>query len=153
MTSQDIRVSMVFTTVGEGTAERHPTLSTPTGVVPPPTFAAHIASILVSEKLAFCCIVHERMQSVYWYQGEVQQSGVHGEVMLQVKTLTKYVDAVMARIRELHPYDVPMIWATHADVVDPVAFPWISEAMGLDAADPVSDDLSGTGAVDEVFGE
>jgi periplasmic divalent cation tolerance protein len=140
---KNLNVSFVYTTVGRGT---DPVLAPP-GALPPTTVAERIATAIINEKLAFCANVIERVQSIYWDKGEVRQALNFSEVILQIKTLTENVDKVMARLREIHPYEVPMIWSVAIDKVDPIAFPWIAEAMGIDDA-PAE---PGTDQVAEVF--
>ena len=44
------------------------------------------------------------MTSVYRWDDQVQEDG---ERQLAIKTTAARLDALLARIRELHPYDVP----------------------------------------------
>ena len=76
--------------------------------------AQAIAQALVGEGLA-ACVQIERIDSVYRWAGTVQQSA---ERRLLVKTTAERWPALQARIRELHPYELPAVYAwpvTHAD--------------------------------------
>jgi len=59
---------------------------------------------LVEEGLAACVSVLPPMVSVYRWQGEVHQDM---ERQLVIKTRAERVEALMARLTTLHPYDVP----------------------------------------------
>ena len=65
---------------------------------------AVLARALVEERLAACVNVLPPMQSVYRWEGKVEQAREH---QLIIKTLTSRVDALKRRFSELHPYDVP----------------------------------------------
>jgi len=59
-----------------------------------------------------CANILPGLQSVYWWEGEVQNSA---EVLMLMKARKRDVDAVTERVRALHPYAVPEVIAT--DVV------------------------------------
>ncbi len=63
-----------------------------------------LARSLVSERLAACGNVIPRVESVYWWEGEVQQDS---EVLLILKTTAGRVDTLVRRVKDLHSYDVP----------------------------------------------
>ncbi len=62
------------------------------------------ARTLVEEHLAACVNVHAPMTSIYWWDGKVQEDA---ERQLTIKTSADRVQALQARIHELHPYDLP----------------------------------------------
>ena len=62
------------------------------------------ASALVDERLAACVSVLPEMRSVYRWQGAVERAA---ERQLLVKTTRGRITAIAARLRTLHPYDVP----------------------------------------------
>jgi periplasmic divalent cation tolerance protein len=59
---------------------------------------------LVEEQLAACVSLLPEMESVYRWQGAVEQAR---ERQLVIKTSLERVDALRTRLRELHPYEVP----------------------------------------------
>ena len=59
---------------------------------------------LVEERLAACVNVLPLMESIYKWEGELQQET---ERQLMIKTSRHRVVALWERLRELHPYDVP----------------------------------------------
>ncbi|MPY67591.1 divalent-cation tolerance protein CutA [Deinococcus sp. SDU3-2] len=77
----------------------------------PPERAPELARTLVSERLAGCVNVMPGVQSVYRWEGEVAEDR---ETLLLIKTTGERYPELEARIREMHPYEVPEI----------VALPW-----------------------------
>ena len=66
--------------------------------------AGALARTLVEERLAACVNVLPAMTSVYRWKGVVEQER---EQQLVIKTAPGRVAALEARLRELHPYDLP----------------------------------------------
>jgi periplasmic divalent cation tolerance protein len=85
-----------------------------------------IARALVDERLAACVNVHGPMTSFYRWQGAVVRDA---ERQLVIKTTSARVPGVLARLRELHTYELPEL------VVMPVAegstayIDWVSESV------------------------
>lgn len=70
-------------------------------------WAEEFARVLVEERWAACIHVTE-IRSVYRWEGAVE----HGpEMRLALHTRADLVEALSARIVELHPYDVPCVMA------------------------------------------
>ena len=65
-----------------------------------------LARTLVGERLVACVNVLPVMQSVYRWDGKIEQSAEHQLVM---KTTVEHVEAVKARLAALHPYEVPEV--------------------------------------------
>ena len=63
-----------------------------------------LATTLVEEHLAACVNVLPPMQSVYRWEGNVEQATEH---QLVIKTRAERVEAITSRIASLHPYAVP----------------------------------------------
>lgn len=100
-----MKLIAVFTTVD--TAER----------------AQSIAAALVQRKLAACVHVSE-IDSVYTWQGVIQEDR---EYRVMAKTLARRYADVEEAIRELHPYDLPAIYAVPViEVFAPYA-EWVAE--------------------------
>lgn len=59
---------------------------------------------LVEERLAACVNLLPAMESIYRWEGEVQQET---ERQVLIKTTRHRVVALWDRLRDLHPYDVP----------------------------------------------
>lgn len=67
--------------------------------------AAAIAGALVAERLA-ACVQIAPIESWYRWQGAVEQAA---EYRLHIKTTADVAPAAEARIRALHPYELPEI--------------------------------------------
>ena len=68
--------------------------------------ALKIARALVEERLAACVNVVPGITSIYRWKGVVEQEP---ELLLVIKTLAERVDALKARLLELHPYELPEV--------------------------------------------
>ena len=78
----------------------------PTAYVTAPTDAAgDLARSLVEERLA-ACVNRVACDSVYRWEGEVRRED---EEILLAKTTAGRYPALVDRVRELHPHDVPCI--------------------------------------------
>ena len=66
--------------------------------------AAAFAAALVEARLAACVNLLPIMQSVYRWQGAVEQES---ERQMVIKTSRLRLNALWERIRDLHPYEVP----------------------------------------------
>jgi periplasmic divalent cation tolerance protein len=77
---------------------------------------------LVEKRLVACGNIVPGVESIYRWQGSVETSA---EVMVIFKTTADSAEAAQARLRELHPYEVPEIlqlpvdagWAPYLDWV------------------------------------
>lgn len=74
--------------------------------------ARTIADILVAEKLAACVNILAPMQSVYAWDGKVEQAA---EIPFIVKTTNEAAPAACDRILAAHPYDCPCVVALPID--------------------------------------
>lgn len=72
--------------------------------LPADSDAAAFAEALVAARLAACVNLLPIMQSVYRWQGTVEQES---ERQVLIKTSRLRVDALWQRLRDLHPYEVP----------------------------------------------
>lgn len=66
--------------------------------------AEPLAQALVDERLAACVNVLPAMHSIYRWKGATERAD---ERQLVIKTTGAQVPALEARVRALHPYDVP----------------------------------------------
>jgi len=86
---------------------------------------ARICRELVEVRLAACANVPEApVQSVYWWDGEVQRAT---EVRAYIHTRAALVERVVAFIRERHPDDVPGITARALVGGNPDYLRWIED--------------------------
>lgn len=90
--------------------------------------ARRIARTVVEERLAACGNVVERIHSIYWWQGDVQEGD---EAALILKTTEERVSALVARITALHSYDCPCVEAIPVTQGHPAFLAWVAqEARG-----------------------
>jgi periplasmic divalent cation tolerance protein len=66
--------------------------------------ADELAAALVGEKLAACVNVHGPMLSIYRWKGAVEHDA---ERQIVIKTTRARLPAIEARLRTLHPYELP----------------------------------------------
>jgi periplasmic divalent cation tolerance protein len=85
--------------------------------------AKRLAEYLVNNGLAACVNIQPPCQSVYRWQGKVEQAT---EIPLFIKTTAKHYPALEAAIRELHPYEVPEIIALPISAGLPAYLQWVS---------------------------
>jgi len=68
--------------------------------------AKKIANSLVKEKLVACVNILPRIESIYRWQGKIEEDN---ECILIAKTIDENVNKTIQKLRELHPYDLPDI--------------------------------------------
>lgn len=95
--------------------------------------AERLAEVLVGERLAACVNLLPGVRSVYRWQGALERAD---EVLLLVKTTGERLDALAARVRELHPAELPELVAVEAAGGLPAYLEWVaaeSRAPGVGA--------------------
>jgi len=68
--------------------------------------AEKVGRALVDERLAACVNIVPVVVSIYRWKGAVEQEG---ELLLVIKTMAARLDALKARLMELHPYELPEV--------------------------------------------
>lgn len=68
--------------------------------------AKRIAHYVVEEGLVACANLGAASLSMYMWQGNLEGAS---EIPLTFKTTVRRIDALLARITQLHPYDVPEV--------------------------------------------
>lgn len=89
--------------------------------------ARRIASSLVEARLAACVQVLGPLHSTYRWKGRVDQAT---EWLCLVKTAEGALDALLPRLRELHPYDTPEIIVLPVLGGDPSYLEWVQSEVG-----------------------
>ncbi|MGL5810053.1 MAG: divalent-cation tolerance protein CutA [Nocardioides sp.] len=86
---------------------------------------AIIARALVAEKLAACVNIVPAIRSVYAWEGELHEDA---EALAAIHTRESLVSAVIARVTELHPYDVPQVLALPVTDAQPQYAAWLLDS-------------------------
>ena len=89
--------------------------------------ARTIGNQLVEENMVACVNLLSGMESIYRWEGKIQQGR---EVVLLAKTTAARVDEVMARVVELHSYEVPCVVAWPIEKGNPDFLKWIEGECG-----------------------
>ncbi len=76
--------------------------------------AKKIKEALIKEKLA-ACILEISTSSMYLWKNRIEKAG---ERLLVIKTLPALLQEAVKRLKELHPYEVPFIFAMTGSVND-----------------------------------
>ena len=80
--------------------------------VPDDHDAERLARALVDEGLVACVNVHAPMTSIYRWKGTVEREA---ERQLVIKTTRERLPQVEARLRALHPYELPELIVLSAE--------------------------------------
>jgi len=89
--------------------------------------ARQIGTALVESQLAACVNLLPAIESIYRWQGAVERSP---EVLAIFKTTTAAYAAFEARLKLLHPYEVPEIAAVKPEHISATYAAWMNEAVG-----------------------
>ena len=88
---------------------------------------------LVEERLVACGNIMPGVESIYRWQGAVETSM---EVMVIFKTTADSAEAAQARLRELHPYEVPEILRLPVDGGWPPYLDWVRDSTSSPRTTP-----------------
>lgn len=92
---------------------------------PNPDKAAEVARTLVTEHLAACVNLVDPVRSIYAWKGEICDDR---EVLAVIKTTSEKLDAMKARLVELHPYEVPEVIALPIEAGHTPYLDWLAAA-------------------------
>jgi periplasmic divalent cation tolerance protein len=90
--------------------------------------AREVAGRLLDERLAACVTVLPAAESHYVWNGERQ---VAAEVPVMIKTTGEAYPRLEARLRELHPYEVPEIIAVPVASGLKAYLDWVEQSCAL----------------------
>jgi periplasmic divalent cation tolerance protein len=89
--------------------------------------AKRISHLVIEEGLAACVQISSPVLSVYSWKGDVEGAE---EIPLQMKTTWVRQEALVARIKALHPYEVPEIIVVPVIAGDVPYLDWVRETTG-----------------------
>ena len=87
--------------------------------------ARNIAQSLVESRLAACVNILSKMESVYRWENNVQNSE---EWLLLIKTKSGNFEALQEAIRKLHSYDLPECISIKIDEAEQGYLKWLTES-------------------------
>lgn len=88
--------------------------------------ATALARAALRDRLAACVTLNEALFSLYHWQGDIAEEA---EIGLVFKTTAECREALIACIRDNHPYDLPVIsWSEH-ETASPAA-DWLAAETG-----------------------
>lgn len=87
---------------------------------------AELGRRVVEERLCACANVVPGLASVYRWEGAVEEAE---EALALLKTTRRRLDALQARVGELHPYDEPEFLAFDVDRGAPSYLAWVAESV------------------------
>ena len=89
--------------------------------------AYKIGRALLEKKLAACVNLFDGMQSLYWWEGKIEESK---EAVLLVKTDEKRIESVMRVVKGLHSYSCPCVVSFRIEGGNPEYLKWLGESLG-----------------------
>lgn len=91
--------------------------------------AKSLARTLVEERLAACVQISAPLLSVYRWRGKVCETQ---EYRCTLKSVDRLLPALLARIEELHSYDVPEILVSEVDHCSASYQAWLLEQVAAE---------------------
>jgi len=88
--------------------------------------AARVVRVLVEERLIACGNLLRGARSIYRWKGAIEDTD---EVVVVMKTRKQYWAALLSRLHELHPYDVPELVAVRVAAGAPKYLAWLDEQL------------------------
>jgi periplasmic divalent cation tolerance protein len=92
--------------------------------------AARALRVLVEERLVACGNLVPGVRSIYRWQGAVADER---EILVVMKTRKQDWAALVSRLHELHPYQVPECLAVRVAAGAPKYMAWLEETLAADA--------------------
>lgn len=96
-------------------------------ITTPKEKAKDIARFIVEEKLGACVNVVSKVESIYWWQGQIETSE---ESLLIVKTLKEKIVLLIEKVKTIHPYTVPEIISVDIESGIESYLKWIEDSIG-----------------------
>lgn len=90
--------------------------------------AKQLAETLIAQKLAACINLLSPCQSIYAWQGNIEQAC---EIPMLIKTNQAQYDALEAAIIKAHPYELPEIISIHVGGGLPRYLQWVNAQLSI----------------------
>jgi len=94
--------------------------------------AISLAQTIVTERLAACAQVQGPIESVYWWQGKIDNAT---EWYCHFKTTKLLAERLRIRVVKLHPYDVPEVIVIPIIDGHPPYLDWVASEIRVPTAD------------------
>jgi len=91
--------------------------------------AESLAARVVEERLAACAGIVPGLESLFRWKGELDRAD---EVLLLIKTHVDRLPTLIARVAELHPYEVPEVLAVPVESGFAPYLDWVREETHSD---------------------
>ena len=88
--------------------------------------ATQIAEVLVESRLAACVQLLPEIQSIYRWKGEISRDT---EVLLLAKTTRDVFSDLDRKVKELHSYETPEIFAVEAAAISESYHKWLVDCL------------------------
>ena len=88
--------------------------------------AEKVAHLLLEEKLAACTNLIGPIISQYFWQGKIEKSE---EYTLLIKSCLALTAKIEQKIKSLHPYETPCIWAVDPQYCEEKYANWVKENL------------------------
>lgn len=88
--------------------------------------ARELAQALVQERLAACVSLVPGLESTYRWEGKIETAQ---EILLLIKTPEEKLEALLARLPELHPYQVPEALVLPVETGLEAYLAWVREGV------------------------
>ena len=85
--------------------------------------ASEIAQAIVAERLAACCNKLPGVESTYWWEGRMVTDI---ETLMIFKVADDRLEPMMARLKALHPYELPEVLVLGVDGGSEAYLAWVN---------------------------
>ena len=91
-----------------------------------PEEATRLARTLVEERLAACATLIPAVQSIYHWQGQIESAT---ETLLLLKTGPDQIEALQARLHQLHSYQTPEFLVLPVEAASQPYLDWLQASL------------------------
>jgi periplasmic divalent cation tolerance protein len=85
-----------------------------------------IARILLQEKIVACANIIPEIESIYWWEGDLEEDV---ESLLLLKTSSELVDKVIEMVKEIHSYQTPCVLEIQIKKGSKEYLNWLEDAL------------------------